>query len=580
MQTLIQYKTLKKQVEAKHSSNQNHSSTRELNSGSSNGDTQRDDNGHQYPSATRAKRSRPVQLADTGRSLSVISTLTRQRPPSPEETSGDEESDQSANTEKNKSITVKSDDDSNDQANPRNWPLGKRVWTASVIFMLVFSQGWVSACDSNITKPAAAAMHVSETSETLATALFLIGLSLGSLVAGPLSEELGRNPIYLISSAFYLCFTLGAALAPNFGAQIAFRFLSGIFSSPTLSMYGGSLADLFSIEERQKIWPVFALGPLLSPVLAPVAGGWIEDHISWRWVYWIGLILSGAAFLLALLCLPETFSPMILQWRTYHLRQVTGNKNYTCELEGKDSLTTRLRQNLTRPAMFFTTEPIIIALGAYLIVIYVVIFSFFSGFEFVFKDTYGLSSGFTSLAFVGISIGALISTALMPAFNLHHQRMVRKQNLSGLGPPELLLFPAMVASPFFSISLFWLGWTNFASVSYWSGYAATILFGYSMTAIFVSSYIYIIDSYGSWSSSALGSITLARYFVSGGMVVASRPMYQGIGVHWTLTFLGCLGALLVPVPFLLYRYGKVIRKKSKYAEDDGDDNEDEKGEGA
>lgn len=121
------------------------------------------------------------------------------------------------------------------------------------------------------------------------------------------------------------------------------------------------------------------------------------------------------------------------------------------------------------------------------------------------------------------------------------------------------------AAPFFSISLLWLGWTNYPSTSYWSGYAAIVVFGFSMTAIFVSSYIYIINSYGTWSSSALGSITLARYFVSSGMVVASRPMYEGIGVHWTLTLLGALGAVLVPTPYLISRYGGYIRRKSKFA---------------
>jgi len=411
--------------------------------------------------------------------------------------------------------------------------------------------------------------HVSQTSQTLATALFLLGISAGSLIVGPLSEELGRNPVYLVSTMFYLCFTLGDALAPNFGAQITFRFLAGLFSSPALSCYGGSLADMYDTEERQKVWAIFALSPLLSPVLSPVAGGWIENHISWRWVYWIGLILSGAVYLAALLFLRETFSPMIIQWRTYHLRQITGDDNYTCDLEGRESLGSRLAQNLTRPAKFFTTELIIITLGFYLIVVYVVLFTFLNGFEFIFTDTYGLSPGITGLAFVGVTIGALISTSITPLVSFIHRRISGMKDVSGSDVPELVLIPAVVASPFFSISLFWLGWTNYSSISYWSGYAATVMFGYSITAIFVSSYIYIINSYGTFSSSALGSITMARYLFSAGMVVAARPMYQGIGVHWSLTLLGCLGLICLPFPFLLYKYGHVLREKSDFI--DGDD---------
>ncbi|GAB7348639.1 hypothetical protein MBLNU459_g7011t1 [Dothideomycetes sp. NU459] len=460
-----------------------------------------------------------------------------------------------------------------DQADPRNWPNSKRARTFIILFLLVFSQGWVSTCDSNSVKPASHEFHVSETSETLATALFLVGLASGSLIAGPLSEQFGRNPVYIVSSFVFLCFTLGSALAPNFGAQLAFRFLSGVLSSPTLSLYGGSLADLFTDSERGLAWPIFALSPLLSPVLSPVAGGWAEGHIPWRWVYWIGLIQSGFAFLLALFFLPETFSPMILQWRAYHLRRATNSDKYTCELEDKASLGKRLAENLSRPLTFFTTEPIVMALGAYLVVIYVVIFTFLNGFEFIFTDTYGLSPGIASLAFVGISIGALLSTALTPLYWAQHRRSaaLRKDLPPGTAAPESRLYPAMAGAPFLPIALFWLGWTNYALVSYWSGYGATVLFGYAMTAVFVSSYSYIIDSYGTASGSALGSITMARYIVSSGLIVASRPMYEGIGVHWTLTLLGILGTLLVPVPFLLFRYGPAIRKRSKFAVSDGDD---------
>jgi DHA1 family multidrug resistance protein-like MFS transporter len=492
-------------------------------------------------------------------------------PPSPPQKDDDSEKGVDLDGAKQK-IHVKCEDDGKDQADPRNWSQAKKYWTTTILFVLVFSQGWVSACDTAVTKKDSAKFHVSRTAEDVSTAMFLLGISAGSLVAGPLSEELGRNPVYLVPSIFYLCFTLGDALAPNYAAQIVFRFLAGLCASPTLSIYGGSLADIFETHERQKLWPIFALSPLLSPVLSPVAGGWIAEYASWRWVYWAGLALSLATFLLAFFFLPETSSPMIIQWRTHHLRQITGNGNYTCQMEVGEGLGKRLAQNLTRPAKFFTTEPIIIALGLYLIVVYIVIFTFLNGFEFVFTDTYGLSSGIASLAFLGICLGALISTILGPLINKLYKRLSSsKKDGSKSDTPEALLVPAIVASPFFAISVFWLGWTNFKSISYWSAHASTVLFGYSMAAIFVYSYSYIIHIYGTWSSSALGSVTMARYLFAAGMLVAARPMYQGIGVHWSSTFLGGLGVICLPVPFLLYTFGVKLRKKSQFIEVDDEE---------
>jgi hypothetical protein len=83
--------------------------------------------------------------------------------------------------------------------------------------------------------------------------------------------------------------------------------------------------------------------------------------------------------------------------------------------------------------------------------------------------------------------------------------------------------------------------------------------------IFAASYQYVMDSYEMYSASALSSVTFLRYVVAGGMVIAHMPMYEGIGVHWTLTLMGCLSLVLVPVPFLFWRYGCGIRGRSEFA---------------
>ena len=86
-----------------------------------------------------------------------------------------------------------------------------------------------------------------------------------------------------------------------------------------------------------------------------------------------------------------------------------------------------------------------------------------------------------------------------------------------------------------------------------------------LIAFYVSSYEYIIDTYGDSAAIALAVITMFRYIIAGGMVMAARPMFEGIGVHWTLTLLGCIAAVLTLGPYLLWRFGRQLRKKSPYA---------------
>lgn len=107
------------------------------------------------------------------------------------------------------------------------------------------------------------------------------------------------------------------------------------------------------------------------------------------------------------------------------------------------------------------------------------------------------------------------------------------------------------------------------SISIWPPLAAGVLFGYGVLCVFISSYQYIIDTYKMYAASVLTSVTLVRYVTAGGMTVVGIPFYRNMGVHWTLTILGGISALLVPVPYLLFIHGKKIKGMSKYAAADG-----------
>ena len=311
--------------------------------------------------------------------------------------------------------------------------------------------------------------------------------------------------------------------------------------------------------------------------------------------------MVSVSFVLALLALPETFGPVLLKQKAQHLRKLTNDMRFTAPIERGPTLRARILTNLSRPVTLFSSEPIVIFLGLYLVLIFVINFTFLSGFEYILDDIYALSPGISSLNFVRIAVGVLIDVALTPLHSKLADRVHRRQcrafvvrktiesstsldseamsnesrvrthppQVSTDTPPELSLIRAAIAAPFLPISLFWLGWTDYPSINPASGYAATVVFGYSFAAIFISSYQYVIDSYEIYASSALASITVARYVVSSGMIVATRPMYEGIGVHWTSTLLGLLAVALVPVPWVLLRYGDRVRAKSKFASEVG-----------
>ena len=205
----------------------------------------------------------------------------------------------------------------------------------------------------------------------------------------------------------------------------------------------------------------------------------------------------------------------------------------------------------------------------YLTVIYIILFTFLDGYNYIFAQTYGFSEGITGLAFVGIAIGLCGASLLVPIIYIWAKRDLARIEAAGGDrlPPEFRLWFGMLGAPAVPISMFWMGWTAYPSISPWSPLVASVLFGYGILCIFISCYQYIIDTYESFSASALASITLIRYVAAGGMVEAGIPMYKNLGVHWALTVLGVISALMVPVPYLFYVYGAKIRGMSHYAAD-------------
>ena len=477
-----------------------------------------------------------------------------------------------------------------DPLDPRNWPMLDRSKNIAILVYLIFVQAWAGAAESMANSTASSEEGHSKVAENLIVAMYLFGIGSGSLFAGPISESVGRNPTYLIPSFCFLFFVLGAALAPNFGGRLACRFFMGWFASATLTINGASVKDQFRSVKRAFVFPVLAWANVagkryldgfytdlpnrkadrsrsIAPMIAPVACGWIvqNSNLGWRWTEWITLIISGPAVLLAFCFLPETYLPLLLDWKAAGLRRATGDKRYVSHHAESGTFKERLKKGVTMPLKFFFTEPVIAVLGVYLILLYVLLFTFLSGFDYIFKDTYGLSTGMTGSCFGAIAAGATAFTLLAPGLYSaarHKTEHVRGASVS----PEFRLWPAIVAGPLLPISLFWLGWGNYSSISIWCSLGACFLFGAVTIAIYVSSYEYITDSYGEHSAMALSSITFLRYMIAGGMVMASRPMYSGLGVHWTMTLLGCIAVILAPAPFVFWRLGPRIRKKSPYAE--------------
>ena len=179
---------------------------------------------------------------------------------------------------------------------------------------------------------------------------------------------------------------------------------------------------------------------------------------------------------------PETFPPTLLKWKAEHLRSLTGDERYKGSLEiREETLYQKLRRALYRPFLLTFREPIIILVAFYLTVIYIVLFGFLDGFNYIFADMYNLSPGLTGLCFLPIIVGLFGASALTPLIYKWAKADLQKIKERGGDrlPPEFRLYFSMLGGAFaIPISLFWMGWTARPDISIWSPLISAVLFGY------------------------------------------------------------------------------------------------------
>lgn len=298
-----------------------------------------------------------------------------------------------------------------------------------------------------------------------------------------------------------------------------------------------------------------------GPTVAPVVSGWIAEKLGWRWVDWVTLVISGVAFLLAASCLPETYSPIILSFKAAALRKDTGDTRYQSTYDKQTGFSALLVANLRRIAHFIVRELTTVVFGLYLTLLYMLVFGFLEGFDYIFSDTYGFDVGQRYTSFSAIAIGIVLGLPYMLMFNY----LARRPGHNAEPAPEQKLLPMIVPAPILAGCLFWIGWTNRVDISYWSDLSACCVFGFSVMALFTSTYHYLLDCYGVDAASAMGAATFMRYMASGGMVMITEPMYERLGVEWTMTLLGSIAAILSPLPLVFWYYGRTIRKRSRWA---------------
>jgi MFS transporter, DHA1 family, multidrug resistance protein len=139
--------------------------------------------------------------------------------------------------------------------------------------------------------------------------VYVLGMCLALIPLGMLADFWGRRKTLLCGLSLLVMASLGCAAVIDIWALLGLRFLQGIAASSCMVVPYAVAADLFRGARLTSVSGLLGIAWGLAPVLAPAAGGFLVQYVSWRFVFVAIALLAGCVAVLAMLRLPETLSP-------------------------------------------------------------------------------------------------------------------------------------------------------------------------------------------------------------------------------------------------------------------------------
>jgi DHA1 family florfenicol/chloramphenicol resistance protein-like MFS transporter len=143
----------------------------------------------------------------------------------------------------------------------------------------------------------------------LTVSLFILVTGIGQLILGPISDHIGRRKIVLASILLLLIGSVICAAAWNITALIFGRIVEGIGACGMMVTCLAIVRDLFSENECARIYSFLNSTISLSPLLAPLMGGYIAYFINWRASFLFLALLAAIIFISTKINVNETLNP-------------------------------------------------------------------------------------------------------------------------------------------------------------------------------------------------------------------------------------------------------------------------------
>lgn len=427
--------------------------------------------------------------------------------------------------------------------------------------------------------------HVSNVAFLVGITTFTTGFGIAPMVLAPFSEINGRRPVFIVSGFLFVVCQLCCAVTQSYGGMLAARFFVGVGGSTFSTMVGGVVSDIYHTADRNTPMALFSGAALCGTGLGPLVTGFIAQNTSWRWMFWLQLIMDGILIAVVMVCFKETRGSVLLsrkgkalnKW--YEEREQAGYFGVQMPIESKpgEFILERIRWKVKsdeertslgkmigiscyRPFHLLFTEPVVFFFSIWVSFSWGILYLTLAAVPLVFRTNHGFNIQESGAVFAAVFISAAIFTIICI-----YQEKIAKNCGKLPNTPEARLYFSRYQSALMPIGLFMFGWTSSPSIHWIVPTIAIGLATMGIFSIYLAVFNYLADTYHRYASSALAAQSFCRNIMGGIFPLVTTQLYTNLGYGPASSLLGGIGAGLTLVPWILMIYGPRIRARSRFA---------------
>jgi DHA2 family multidrug resistance protein len=170
------------------------------------------------------------------------------------------------------------------------WTGGRSPWVIALVVSMATFMEVLDTSIANVSLPHIAGdLSVTQEQSTWVLTSYLVSNAVVLPISGWLATRIGRKRFYMICVMLFVASSLLCGLAPTLGTLVLFRVLQGIGGGGLAPSEQAILVDTFPPAKRGAGMAIYGMAVVVAPAIGPTLGGFITEHLSWRWVFFINV---------------------------------------------------------------------------------------------------------------------------------------------------------------------------------------------------------------------------------------------------------------------------------------------------